>query len=449
MSFIEHLAELRSRLLRCVLALLLAFVVSWVFHSELFQLFARPVMTALRANGIQSIQALQVTEAISVYLDVSMLSALVLAFPYILYQVWAFVAPGLYQSERRYVAPVIGLVSAFFILGVVFAYFVFVPMVVDYLVRFTTASGEIRLVPTVDRTFYFAWISLLAFGLLFELPVLLFFLALLGVITHRPLLRFGRYFIVLAFIIGAIFTPPDPLSQVLMAIPLCILYYVGIAFAWAASRIRSGGPALVTRAVAAGVVLAFASSVVVAAYLWESGSGLGRTKQLSTLWAIKVDKASPLGGAAVMAACNRQDPELDLLSGPGTPDDTLTLEDAVEPFVFVAGGRCARMLAGPESLLGLVVRASGARGGLASVSLLLKGDAARLFAKKVQAMATGEPDLTSPLLRLLRPVAEDMEVSEASGGVRLDALVTLPRAQRFVEGLVRDASGVCGPADGC
>ena len=270
MSFTEHLAELRTRLLRSVIAVTVAFGVAWGFHDALFRALARPVLAGLRAHGIYSIQALQVTETIGVYLEVSLIASAVLAGPYILYQVWAFVAPGLYPRERRLVTPVVGLVSAFFVLGVVFAYFVFMPMVVDYLVGFTVAGGDITLLPTVERTFSLSVTFLLVFGLVFELPLLLFFLALLGVVDHNRLLRFGRYFVVVAFVVSAILTPPEPVSQVLMALPLAVLYFVGVAFAWVAGMVRAGGSRAVSRTVAGGVFAVFAASIGLASWLWTT-----------------------------------------------------------------------------------------------------------------------------------------------------------------------------------
>ena len=269
MSLSEHLAELRSRLLRCLIAVGIGFFAAYAFHEELFELIARPVLVSLRAHGIPGLQALQVTEAITVYLQVSLVAAFVLTAPYLFYQFWAFVAPGLYAHERRLFTLVAGLVSGFFFLGVLFCYAVFLPMVVDYLVGFTQASGSIRLLPTVEKTFSIALLFPLVFGVLFQLPLVQFLLALLGIVDHRTFLKFSRYFVVLAFILGAVFTPPDILSQVLMAVPICLLFFVGVAFAWAAGLIREGGNRTVARVVATGVVLVFAALVVTASILWN------------------------------------------------------------------------------------------------------------------------------------------------------------------------------------
>ena len=206
MTFGDHLAELRSRLLKSVGALGLAFLVAWNFHEAIFQWIARPVLAGLRNQGIRQLQALQVTETVIAHLQASLLGALVLAAPVIFYQAWAFVAPGLLRRERRIVLPVIGLLSAFFLLGVLFCYFVFLPLVVDFLVAFTQASGDVTLQPTVQQTFRLAVAFLAVFGLVFELPLLMFFLSMLGVVRAAAFRRYARYFVVFSFVIGAILT---------------------------------------------------------------------------------------------------------------------------------------------------------------------------------------------------------------------------------------------------
>jgi len=269
MTFTEHLAELRSRLLKSIGSLVLAFVVAWNFHEALFHFIARPVLAGLRNHGIRQLQALQVTETVIAHLQASLLGALVLASPAIFYQVWAFVAPGLLQRERRVVLPVIGLLSAFFLLGVLFCYFVFLPLVVDFLVSFTEASGDVALLPTVQQTFRLAVAFLAVFGLVFELPLLMFFLSMLGVVQAATFRRYARHFVVFAFVIGAILTPPDPLSQVLMAVPLCALYLVGVVFAHAGETFRGSRRTAGASALAVGVFVAFAGAVGLASWYWN------------------------------------------------------------------------------------------------------------------------------------------------------------------------------------
>ncbi|NOZ01585.1 MAG: twin-arginine translocase subunit TatC [Deltaproteobacteria bacterium] len=306
MSFTDHLGELRSRLLRSLLAVAVLFFVAYAFHDRLFRIIARPVMQALRAHGIYALQALQVTETITVYIQVSLVAAIILAAPYIFYQLWAFVAPGLYSREKRYVLPIVILISAFFVLGVVFCYFVFLPMVVDFLVGFTIGSGDITLLPTVEKTFGFTTLFPLVFGLLFQLPLLMFFLSLLGVVDHVKLLRFSRYFVVLSFLLGALFTPPDPLSQALMAVPICLLYFVGVAFSWVAGLLRRDGPSRVLpTVVATTIVLVFAALIVTASYLWnhqDESPDIMSAASTDAQFIMRANPASSIGRSVLGAA---------------------------------------------------------------------------------------------------------------------------------------------------
>ncbi len=355
MSFTEHLGELRNRLIRSVLAVMIGFIAAYAFHDEVFHALARPVLVALRSHGIHSLQALQVTETISVYLQVSLIAGLFLASPYLLWQIWAFIAPGLLARERRFVLPVLAGSSAFFALGVAFCYFVFLPMVVDFLVGFTLGSGDISLVPTVQKTFSLTATFLGIFGLVFEMPLLMFFLALLGVVTHQKLLRFGRYFVVLSVVLAAIFTPPDPLSQMLMAIPLCILYFVGAAFAWVAGLMRRSQGNLLPQVVVVAVFLVFAGSIVLASWLWQraipepSATGsLGPDVAV----AVRVNPTSPSGEQMVrhlareaQTAAAAGDELLVLLNNDGIAVDRL-------------GGKCAP----PATAVGPNCRVAGKAG---------------------------------------------------------------------------------------
>lgn len=175
MTFTEHLGELRNRLIKSVVAVIIGFAAAYSAHEHVFQAVARPILTALRNHGIPALQALQVTETITVYLQLSLIVGIFLASPYIIWQIWAFVAPGLLERERRVVVPIVGGIAAFFVLGVVFCYFVFLPMVADFLVGFTLKTGDISLIPTVQKTFGLTVIFLGVFGLAFQLPLLIFF----------------------------------------------------------------------------------------------------------------------------------------------------------------------------------------------------------------------------------------------------------------------------------
>ncbi|HOE82037.1 MAG: twin-arginine translocase subunit TatC [Myxococcota bacterium] len=302
MTFTEHLGELRNRLIKSVVGVIIGFAVAYSAHEHVFQAVARPILTALRNHGIPALQALQVTETITVYLQLSLIVGIFLASPYIIWQIWAFVAPGLLERERRVVVPIVGGIAAFFVLGVVFCYFVFLPMVADFLVGFTLRTGDISLIPTVQKTFGLTVIFLGVFGLAFQLPLLIFFLTLMGLVTHKKLLAFGRYFVVLAFIIGAILTPADPLSQTLMAVPLTILYLVGIVFSWVAGLMKTDQDATKVKVILALVFLAFAAAIGTSAWLWQKGMARPSTASLfgpNTILAARLDSRTPVGNEAL------------------------------------------------------------------------------------------------------------------------------------------------------
>lgn len=311
MAFTEHLGELRDRLLRSVIAITVAFFVAYGFHEDLFRILAAPVLEGLRAHGIYKLQALQVTEAIVVYLQASLVGAVLLAIPYVFYQIWAFIAPGLLERERGAVLPIVGLVSAFFLLGVAFCYFVFLPMVVDFLVEFTVGTGDIALMPTVEKTFSLTTTFLLVFGLVFEMPLIMFFVAALGMVKVGAFLKFSRYFVIVAFIVAAIFTPPDPLSQLLMAVPLCALYMVGVAFAWAGEALRRSGERGLAKAVVAGVFLVFTLAVVLAGWLWNRPANRPSSRAAVTAGATFATRADP-ASRLVRAIAERRNLAMDL-----------------------------------------------------------------------------------------------------------------------------------------
>jgi sec-independent protein translocase protein TatC len=232
MSFIEHLSELRTRLIRMAIAIFIGVAVGYLFYGEIFDIISAPILESLKKHGVYSVQALQVSEAMMVYLQVSLVAGIAIASPYIFYQIWAFISPGLYSREKRFIIPVLATGLFFFILGVLFCYYVFLPMACDFLISVTLNAGNIQLQPTIQNTFGISAGMLLVFGLIFELPLIQFFLSLTGLITYKGYLKFYRVFIVIAFTIGAIFTPPDVLSQILMSIPIVALYGIGIIGAY-------------------------------------------------------------------------------------------------------------------------------------------------------------------------------------------------------------------------
>ncbi len=238
MTFREHLLELRSRLVKVALVLFLGFFVGWDQREAIFGFLSAPITSALADNGIYHYQAIQVGESIFVYLKAVLIADLVVMSPLVFYQLWAFVAPGLHAHERRLVLPVTIFSVVFFALGAAFAYTVILPFITDWLVKLTVQGGAVEMVVTMQNAYSTAFAFLLMFGLVFELPLVVYFLALFGLTTHRALWRFWRYFVVLSFVVGAILTPPDPISQFLMAVPLNGLYGFGILVAWSVDRAR-------------------------------------------------------------------------------------------------------------------------------------------------------------------------------------------------------------------
>jgi sec-independent protein translocase protein TatC len=234
MPLTAHLEELRARLIRALLAVAVAFVLCYAFAEPIFAFVVRPLEEVSPPNA--RLIGTGVTEAFFTKLKVSFIAALFLSSPVVFFQGWRFVAPGLYDSEKRLAVPFAVVASLFFVLGGAFCYAMVLPVGFRFLLsEFATvhADPHIRLAEYLP----FATRMLLAFGLTFELPVVTFFLARLGVVTHRTLLRASRYAIVVIFIVAAALTPgPDVASQLLMAAPLLLLYAISILVAWMVAR---------------------------------------------------------------------------------------------------------------------------------------------------------------------------------------------------------------------
>jgi len=234
MPLTAHLEELRTRIIRALLAIGIAFGVCYWFADGLFAFLSRPLI-ALRPDQ-SLIIGTGVTEAFFTKLKVSFIAALFAASPVIFFQGWRFVAPGLYDSEKRLAVPFAVAGSAFFVLGASFCYWVVFPVGFQF---FLQEYASIAVAPQIRITEYLSFTArmLLAFGVTFELPVVTFFLARLGIVTHRTLLGAGRYAIVIIFIVAAVLTPgPDVASQLLMAAPLLVLYGLSIVVAWLVAR---------------------------------------------------------------------------------------------------------------------------------------------------------------------------------------------------------------------
>ena len=237
MSFWEHLEELRGRLVRMILAFVVGGGVAWFFKRQLLIWLTLPFVKAWNSGPHQGVAALHFPAPAALFLAYVRLAATggaIFALPIVLYQIWAFIAPGLYSREKRFAIPFVVSSCGLFAAGGYFGWKVAFPVAFRYLLSFSGNLGEgIDVVPTVMVSDYIDFVThmLLAFGVAFELPVLAFFLSIAGIVDYKQLIKFFRYFIVVAFVISAVLTPPDPLSQLLLALPLCGLYGLSILVA--------------------------------------------------------------------------------------------------------------------------------------------------------------------------------------------------------------------------
>jgi len=226
-TFISHLVELRDRLLRAIIAVAVLTLAMVPWAKEIYALLAMPLLDVLPQGA--TMIATDVTGTFLVPLKVTLMAAFVVALPYVIYQAWAFVAPGLYQHEKKLAVPVILSSFIFFLIGMAFAYFVVFPVAFGFFVGYTPVG--VQMMTDIDKYLSFVLTMFLAFGLTFETPVIVVVLVRMGVVSLEKLRAARAYVIVGAFVIGAIFTPPDVISQLLLAIPLWLLYEVGLFLA--------------------------------------------------------------------------------------------------------------------------------------------------------------------------------------------------------------------------
>jgi len=228
MPLTEHLRELRDRLIKAGIGFALAFVVCYYYSDPLFALLQQPLITAMAkvAPDQATLAVTSLTEGFLTNLKVGALGAFFLASPVFFYQGWQFIAPGLYPTERKLVIPFVMAFSILFTAGAGFGYFVVFPFVFTFFLQ--AIGGGILPVLSIKDFLEIASKLLLLFGLIFQLPVLSFFLARLGIINWQTMKAYRKYAIVVIFVLGAVLTPPDPISQALIAIPFMILYEVGI-----------------------------------------------------------------------------------------------------------------------------------------------------------------------------------------------------------------------------
>ena len=225
---LDHLIELRARLMRIILALVVAFFVCFYFANDIFGFLVRPLTNAFPPGQGKLIYT-QLYGAFFVSVKVALFAAFVVSFPIIANQLWAFVAPGLYPHEKKLVLPLVISSTVLFFIGVAFCYFFVFGQVFAFIQGF--APKSITAAPDIEAYLSFVLTMFIAFGLAFEVPIVVIVLARMGLVSVQKLKDFRGYFIVLAFIIAAIVTPPDVVSQLALALPMCLLYEVGI---WAA-----------------------------------------------------------------------------------------------------------------------------------------------------------------------------------------------------------------------
>jgi sec-independent protein translocase protein TatC len=238
MTIWEHLGELRRRLLVAVVALIVCSAVAWEFREELLGFMVLPYANAWRGAKLPGEVTLHFptpAAAFLAYFKLSLLGGAALAAPVIFYELWAFVAPGLYAREKRFVIPFVLFSTILFVGGGYFGWRIAFPLAFEYLLSLAgTVAGEVRVVPTVMMSEYIDFVTqlLLAFGAIFEMPLFILFLSMAGVISYLHLVHYGRWCIVGIFVVAAILTPPDVTSQVLMAGPMLLLYALSIGLAF-------------------------------------------------------------------------------------------------------------------------------------------------------------------------------------------------------------------------
>ncbi len=227
-TFISHLVELRERIVKAGAGVLLIFLGLVYWAPDIFNLFSRPLIQALPKNGHMIVT--DVTGSFFVPMKVTLLAAFLIALPWVLYQVWRFVAPGLYAHEKRMIMPLVVSSYLLFLCGVAFAYFLVFPTVFKVMAHYNAPLGA-EMSTDIDKYLSFAMTTFLAFGITFEVPVVVMVLVRFGIVPLEKLRQARPYVVVGAFIIAAVVTPPDVMSQLLLAVPLWLLYELGLILA--------------------------------------------------------------------------------------------------------------------------------------------------------------------------------------------------------------------------
>lgn len=234
---LDHLIELRGRLVKSVLALLLGFAVCFVFSDQLLAFLVQP----LREAGADKLVYTKLYEAFFVKVKVALFGGFFVAFPIIANQIWLFVAPGLYRQEKRAVLPFLFATPVLFVAGAALAYYIVMPTAFHFFLQYQGNSGGLALeaLPGIDSYLTLVMQFVLAFGISFLLPVLLMLLHHAGIVTREQLVGVRRYMIVLAFVVAAVMTPPDVVSQLMLAVPLIVLYELALIGIWVTERRQS------------------------------------------------------------------------------------------------------------------------------------------------------------------------------------------------------------------
>ena len=228
MTFLEHLEELRQRLVRALVYLAGGFAVCWIFHERIFQFLVQP----MRAAGFKDrFLVTGPAEAFFLYMKMSFFVGIFLAAPFVLYEIWAFISPGLYRNEKAWAIPFVGMGSVFFTAGALFGHYILFPMTFRFLIGFSGA--DMQFLPRVDEYWSFYSWFLLGLGLVFQIPVIIFVLARIGLVTAPTLLRAWKFAVLGSFVVSAVITPtPDVVTQTALAAPMIGLYLLGVLVAW-------------------------------------------------------------------------------------------------------------------------------------------------------------------------------------------------------------------------
>jgi sec-independent protein translocase protein TatC len=238
MTIWEHLRELRTRLIRSLLALIPTTMIAWEFKEQLLSFLVKPLTKAWISLGMgePTLHFANPIDPFIAYMHIAVIVGFIGASPFIFYQGWMFIAPGLYQREKVYAIPFVLASSLFFAGGAFFGYAVVFPMGFETLLALggMLPTGDLRVQPTIMITEYLAFATrmLLAFGVVFEVPVVISFLALAGIVNWKQLISFGRWWVVIAAVIAAVLTPPDVGSMLMMLVPLIVLYYAAVVIAY-------------------------------------------------------------------------------------------------------------------------------------------------------------------------------------------------------------------------